>query len=52
MRAVLADSATADELRRNGLETIAARHTCAHRVDELLTIAAELGARPLAEARA
>ena len=29
---------------RSGLETIRARHTCAHRVDELLAIAAALGA--------
>jgi spore maturation protein CgeB len=52
MRAVLADEATAAELRRNGLETIAARHTCGHRVDQLMTICAELGLQALAEARA
>ena len=28
------------ELARNGLETILARHTCTHRVDELLAIVA------------
>jgi spore maturation protein CgeB len=37
-------------LVRNGLETIAARHTCAHRVDELLTIAERLRAPALESA--
>jgi len=40
---VLHDPALAASLRRCGLETILARHTCAHRVDELLGIADELG---------
>jgi spore maturation protein CgeB len=39
------------ELRRalaaNGLETIRSRHTCAHRVDELMAIVAELNAEAL-----
>ncbi|HSU59184.1 MAG TPA: glycosyltransferase [Bryobacteraceae bacterium] len=35
---VLNDSALAGELVRNGLETIRSRHTCSHRVDELLEI--------------
>jgi spore maturation protein CgeB len=43
LREVLADAELADALRRCGLETIAARHTCAHRVDELLAICRELG---------
>jgi spore maturation protein CgeB len=43
LRAVLREPGVADELRRNGLETIRARHTCAHRVDELLAVARELG---------
>ncbi|MBF7013817.1 glycosyltransferase [Novosphingobium resinovorum] len=30
------------EIAANGLETVLARHTCAHRVDELLAIAASL----------
>jgi spore maturation protein CgeB len=30
------------QLTASGLETILARHTCAHRVDELLVIAAQL----------
>ena len=42
MRAVLEDAELAAELRRRGLETIAARHTCAHRVDELLAIHEEI----------
>src|SRR5690606_20408122 len=44
LRAVLADPDLAQELARSGLETIRARHTCAHRVDQLLAICAELGA--------
>jgi spore maturation protein CgeB len=42
MRDVLNDPQLAAELARNGLETIRERHTCAHRVDELLNIYAEL----------
>jgi spore maturation protein CgeB len=42
MRDVLGDPALARSLREHGLETIAARHTCAHRVDELLAVHAEL----------
>jgi spore maturation protein CgeB len=42
MQDVLADRDLAASLRRNGLETIAARHTCAHRVDELMAICSEL----------
>jgi spore maturation protein CgeB len=41
---VLTDRELAVSLREAGLETIRARHTCAHRVDELLGIARELGA--------
>jgi spore maturation protein CgeB len=41
---VLADDDLAAALARSGGETILARHTCAHRVDELLAILAELGA--------
>jgi spore maturation protein CgeB len=42
----------AHELAEHGRQTILRRHTCAHRVDELLAIAAELdGIRlPAAEA--
>lgn len=38
LRAVLGDPAMAAELAKNGLETIKNRHTCGHRVDELLAI--------------
>ena len=44
------DSDLRDGLVRNGLETIAARHTCAHRVDELLMIAERLRAPALESA--
>ena len=45
LAAVLRDPDLSSSLRAHGLETIRARHTCAHRVDELLEIAAELGKR-------
>jgi spore maturation protein CgeB len=38
MQAVLHDRALAQELARHGLDTIQRRHTCAHRVSELLNI--------------
>ena len=44
MRTLLHDRAMADELARNGLETILARHTCAHRVEELFDIVREVEA--------
>jgi spore maturation protein CgeB len=40
---VLADGELRRELVQHGRRTILARHTCVHRVDELLAIAAELG---------
>jgi spore maturation protein CgeB len=42
MRAVLADRELARHLADHGRRTILSRHTCAHRVDELLTIVDEL----------
>jgi spore maturation protein CgeB len=39
---VLSDTAFAARLAEHGRQTILARHTCAHRVDELLAIAAEI----------
>ena len=42
MQAILEFPELAAKLRRNGLETIRARHTCGHRVEELLAIDAEL----------
>jgi spore maturation protein CgeB len=41
IRAVLADPGVAAALAASGLETIRARHTCAHRVAELLAICAD-----------
>ena len=43
LRRVLGDPALARELATHGRRTILARHSCAHRVDELLAIATELG---------
>lgn len=40
---VLHDPDLASSLRRRGLATIRSRHTCAHRVDELLEVCEELG---------
>jgi spore maturation protein CgeB len=42
LRAVLHEPGLASALARHGRRTIMARHTCAHRVDELLGIYAEL----------
>jgi spore maturation protein CgeB len=50
LRAVLRDPAMRAELAASGLETIRARHTCRHRAEELLAIAAALGTPPRAEA--
>jgi spore maturation protein CgeB len=45
VREILRDAELAAALRASGLETIRARHTCAHRVDELLAICGSLGVR-------
>jgi spore maturation protein CgeB len=42
LRAVLSDHALAESLVYHGLETISSRHSCAHRVDELLAIIGSL----------
>jgi spore maturation protein CgeB len=42
LRAVLSDHALAESLVYHGLETIRSRHSCAHRVDELLAIIGSL----------
>jgi spore maturation protein CgeB len=42
MSAVLSDRALAERLAANGLFTIRERHTCAHRVNELLAITEQL----------
>ena len=44
MRALLSDKQMARELADHGLRTIEERHTCAHRVDELLAIYEEVHA--------
>jgi spore maturation protein CgeB len=43
LRALRHDPALRRELVTHGLATIRARHTCAHRVDELLRVLADLG---------
>jgi spore maturation protein CgeB len=43
LSALLADRAMARSLAERGRRTVLARHTCAHRVDELLDIASSLG---------
>ena len=45
LRAILSDPDLAQRLAHRGRETILARHTCAHRVAELLKICRELGIR-------
>jgi spore maturation protein CgeB len=40
---LLHDPSLAEEITTHGLDTIRARHTCAHRVDELMAICEELG---------
>jgi spore maturation protein CgeB len=50
IRSVLQDRGLAATLAERGRETILARHTCAHRVDELLTILAELDELPTGSA--
>ena len=47
LRDVLHDKELARTLREQGLDTVLARHTCAHRVDELLAIHAELEGDPI-----
>ncbi|ACI97967.1 CgeB family protein [Rhodospirillum centenum] len=45
LRELLSDPDAAAAQARNGVETIRSRHTCAHRVDELLACCADLGVR-------
>jgi spore maturation protein CgeB len=45
LRTLLDDPFQAATLAARGRRTVLSRHTCAHRVDELLAIARELGAR-------
>ena len=44
LKAIIQDESLRGELSKHGLETIRARHTCKHRVDQLLAI--EAGLRP------
>jgi spore maturation protein CgeB len=39
LRQILFDDTLAGSLAAHGLETIRSRHTCSHRIDELLSIA-------------
>ncbi len=50
MRAVTRDAALREQLAASGLETIRARHTCAHRADQLLDIARRLAQPAQSEA--
>lgn len=45
LRAILKSTQLAADLAAHGRETVRSRHTCAHRVDELLEIHAELAVR-------
>lgn len=47
LRLLLHDPAAAAELSASGLETIHARHTCAHRANALLTIRESIAGRAL-----
>jgi spore maturation protein CgeB len=50
LRTLVGDGARASALAEHGRETILARHTCGHRVDELIAILGELGVeRPRAK---
>jgi spore maturation protein CgeB len=49
LRQVLEEPELADSMRRSGRETIRARHTCRHRVDELMAILGELGLNSLTQ---
>lgn len=49
MQRVLSDEAFVQNLTKHGLATIQQKHTCAHRVDELYDICAELGIKNLSQ---
>ena len=51
LRDVLGDPEMAADLSRKGLETIRSRHTCHHRVDELLAILSEHGTKGATDRR-
>jgi spore maturation protein CgeB len=49
LRVILTSSAVAESLRAHGFETIASRHTCAHRVDQLLECMDSAVATPVSQ---
>ena len=49
---LMRDHELRSELARKGVETIRARHTCGHRIDELFAILAKLDTRHIAQAEA
>ncbi|WP_031554538.1 CgeB family protein [Parvularcula oceani] len=51
MKRILSDPGYAGSLAESGRETILARHTCAHRVDELLAVLGEIDGMKEAAAR-
>ena len=51
LRTLLNDPPAARALAEHGLRTILARHTCAHRVDELLSVFDQLRAEPVGTPR-
>ncbi len=50
LSAVLHEPGLAEQLAASGRETVLARHTCAHRVEELLAILARIGTAPVRDA--
>jgi spore maturation protein CgeB len=46
MRAIISEAGLAESFAQHGRATLLARHTCAHRVDELMSICAVLGMSP------
>jgi spore maturation protein CgeB len=51
MKLLINDRDAAMEIALTGLETVLKRHTCVHRVDELLRICGELGIYKEAETK-
>jgi spore maturation protein CgeB len=49
LKDVISDPGLAEALATSGLETINARHTCTHRVDELLAILSQIGSARVVE---
>jgi spore maturation protein CgeB len=49
LKQVLADPQMAQDLAISGLETVRSRHTCRHRVDELLAVLGECGTQRIVE---